>query len=63
MIRSGRVVHVGARPQFVPSLVGELFSWGSDLLDLVKCVLSFELEIIHPFDGNGRIGRLWQVSS
>ncbi len=33
---SGRVVHVGARPQFVPSLV--LFSWakGGDLLDLVK---------------------------
>ena len=61
---SGRVVHVGARPQFVPSLVEELFSWAknSDLLALVKsCLVHFELEIIHPFeDGNGRMGRLWQ---
>ena len=61
---SGRVVHIGARPQFVPSLVEELFSWAknSDLLDLVKsCLLHFELEMIHPFeDGNGRMGRLWQ---
>ena len=61
---SGRVVHMGARPQFVPSLVEELFSWAknSDLLDLVKsCLVHFELEMIHPFeDGNGRMGRLWQ---
>ena len=61
---SGRVVHVGARPQFVPGLVEELFSWARDslLLDLVKsCLVHFELEIIHPFeDGNGRMGRLWQ---
>lgn len=61
---SGRVVHIGARPQFVTSLVEELFSWAknSDLLDLVKsCLVHFELEMIHPFeDGNGRMGRLWQ---
>ena len=61
---SGRVVHIGARPQFVPGLVEELFSWAknSDLLDLVKsCLVHFELEMIHPFeDGNGRMGRLWQ---
>lgn len=61
---SGRVVHIGARPQFVPHLVEELFSWAknSDLLDLVKsCLVHFELEMIHPFeDGNGRMGRLWQ---
>ena len=60
----GRVVHIGARPQFVPGLVEELFSWAknSDLLDLVKsCLVHFELEMIHPFeDGNGRMGRLWQ---
>ena len=61
---SGRVVHIGARPQFVPALVEELFSWAknSDLLELVKsCLVHFELEMIHPFeDGNGRMGRLWQ---
>lgn len=60
----GQVVHVGARPQFVPQLVSQLFDWAksSQISDLVKsCILHFELEIIHPFeDGNGRMGRLWQ---
>lgn len=58
------VVHVGARPQFVPALVEDLFAWAkaSSVSDFVKsCVVHFELEIIHPFeDGNGRMGRLWQ---
>lgn len=60
----GTVVHVGARPQFVPKLVQDLFDWAetSDLPALIKsCIVHFELEMIHPFeDGNGRIGRLWQ---
>ncbi|WP_165329052.1 Fic family protein [Streptococcus tangpeifui] len=61
---TGHVVHVGARPQFVPALVEDLFAWAkaSSVSDFVKsCVVHFELEIIHPFeDGNGRMGRLWQ---
>lgn len=61
---AGQVVHLGARPQFIPALVEELFSWAreSQVSAIVKsCVVHFELEIIHPFeDGNGRIGRLWQ---
>lgn len=60
----GKVVHVGARPQFVPNLVKELFKWAenSKTSDIVNsCVVHFELEIIHPFeDGNGRMGRMWQ---
>ena len=60
----GRVVHVGARPQFVPNLVKDLFKWAeqSEVSAIVKsCIVHFELEIIHPFeDGNGRMGRLWQ---
>ena len=60
----GTVVHVGARPQFVPKLVQDLLDWAetSDLPALIKsCLVHFELEMIHPFeDGNGRIGRLWQ---
>jgi Fic family protein len=60
----GNLVHVGARPQFVPELVQNLFNWTKtcDTPELVKsCVVHFELEIIHPFiDGNGRMGRLWQ---
>ena len=61
---NGRVVHIGARAQFVGALVQELFDWGknSKISPIVKsCVIHFELEIIHPFeDGNGRMGRLWQ---
>lgn len=60
----GHVVHVGARPPFVASLVRELFEWAasSELSPIVvSCIVHFELEMIHPFeDGNGRMGRLWQ---
>ena len=60
-----RAVHVGARPQFVPRLVAELFAWAreSDLHPVLKsAILHYEIETIHPFaDGNGRIGRMWQT--
>lgn len=60
----GQVVHIGARPQFVPELARDLFAWAEDsqISAIVKsCIVHFELEIIHPFeDGNGRMGRLWQ---
>ena len=62
---SGKVVHLGARPQFVPNLVSDLFAWAkaSQISDIVKsCIVHFELEIIHPFeDGNGRMGRMWHT--
>jgi Fic family protein len=58
-------IHIGARPQFVPQLIEELFAWAedSDLHPLLKSVtLHYEIETIHPFaDGNGRMGRLWQT--
>jgi Fic family protein len=58
-------VHIGARPRFVPELIGELFAWGKDteLHPVLKsAVLHYEIETIHPFaDGNGRMGRLWQT--
>lgn len=61
----GAVVHMGARPQFVPQLVEELFEWakGSELHPVLKsAVMHYEIETIHPFeDGNGRMGRLWQT--
>ncbi|GHU79969.1 hypothetical protein AGMMS49992_32530 [Clostridia bacterium] len=59
------IVHVGARPQFVPQLITDLFSWAknSDLHPTLKsAILHYEIETIHPFeDGNGRMGRLWQT--
>jgi len=58
-------VHIGARPQFVPSLMEELFRWAKEsaLHPVLKsAILHYEIETIHPFeDGNGRMGRLWQT--
>lgn len=60
-----KVVHIGARPQFVPQLMNELFGWAetSELHPVLKsAILDYEIETIHPFvDGNGRMGRLWQT--
>ncbi len=60
-----KVVHIGARPQFVPQLMDELFGWAktSELHPVLKsAILHYEIETIHPFaDGNGRMGRLWQT--
>lgn len=59
------VVHIGARPRFVPQLMEELFAWAkaSELHPVLKsAILHYEIETIHPFsDGNGRMGRLWQT--
>jgi Fic family protein len=58
-------VHIGARPQFVPQLMEELFGWAkeSELHPVLKsAILHYEIETIHPFaDSNGRMGRLWQT--
>lgn len=58
-------VHIGARPQFVPDLINDLFIWAkeSELHPVLKsAIMHYEIEAIHPFaDGNGRMGRLWQT--
>ena len=60
-----KAVHIGARPQFVPQLMTDLFGWAkeSELHPVLKsAILHYEIETIHPFaDGNGRMGRLWQT--
>lgn len=62
---AGKVVHLGARPQFIGELMADLFSWGVEdkTPELIKsCVFHYEIEVIHPLeDGNGRMGRLWQT--
>lgn len=60
-----QLIHAGAKADFVPKLITDLFAWGqtSEVHPLIKsCIMHFEIEFIHPFaDGNGRIGRLWQT--
>ena len=72
MFRSGsvavyngdKILHLGAKAEYVHNLVDDLFKWGesSEVNPLIKSsVIHYEIETIHPFaDGNGRIGRLWQ---
>ena len=61
----GNVVHMGARPQYLQTLMDDLFTWGKNdnTPEFIKnCVFHYEIETIHPFaDGNGRMGRLWQT--
>ena len=65
VFNGGVAVHIGARPQFVPGLMADLFEWakGSELHAILKsAIVHYEIETIHPFsDGNGRMGRLWQT--
>ena len=62
---SGKILHFGTLPKYVPQLVDELLQWtkNSGLHMLIKsCVFHYEFEVIHPFsDGNGRCGRLWHT--
>ena len=61
-----RVVHLGARPEFVYDLIKDLFNWAENTDThplIIGAVVHYEIEYIHPFDdGNGRMGRLWQTT-
>lgn len=60
-----QIVHLAPPADRVPGLMKDLLVWlkRTDAHPLVAgCVFHYELEFIHPFaDGNGRIGRLWQM--
>lgn len=59
------LLHTGARPKEIPTLMARLFDWArnSNVNAIIKsCILHFAIEYVHPFeDGNGRMGRLWQT--
>ena len=59
------VLHTGSRVAKVPRLISELLEWASVTTAhplISSSVTHFLIEHIHPFqDGNGRIGRLWQI--
>ncbi len=58
--------HIAPPPKIVPQLMKDLFDWlknTDEHLLIVSCVFHYEFEFVHPFsDGNGRIGRLWQIA-
>ena len=60
-----KLVHMAPLPQLVPQQMEQLLAWVKDdaAHPLVKsCVFHYEFEFIHPFaDGNGRMGRMWQL--
>jgi len=59
------VTHMAPTANRVPELIDNIFNYlkESDEPELIKsCVFHYEVEFIHPFfDGNGRMGRLWQT--
>jgi len=60
-----KVVHIAPPATQVPHLMLDLFTWlkSTDTHPLIaSSVFHYEFEFIHPFaDGNGRMGRLWQM--
>jgi Fic family protein len=65
VVKGSQVAHLAPPAENVPGLMKDLFRYlkEDNDLDLIKsCVFHYELEFIHPFiDGNGRMGRLWQM--
>ena len=63
--RGSELIHMGTRPEYVPTLMQQLMDWTkkSKIHPLIKsCIFHYEFEYIHPFsDGNGRTGRLWHT--
>lgn len=63
--KGDQIAHLAPPPDLVKSQLEELFKYvknDSDILLIRSCVFHYEFEFIHPFwDGNGRMGRLWQT--
>ncbi|MDR0832123.1 MAG: Fic family protein [Bacillales bacterium] len=61
-----KIIHTAPPAKMVNELVYNLFSWikNSKVHPLIKSsIFHYEFEFIHPFeDGNGRMGRFWQVA-
>ena len=65
IVNGSKVVHIAPPGEMVKPLMNDLFDYlknDQDLLLIKSCVFHYEFEFIHPFmDGNGRMGRLWQM--
>jgi Fic family protein len=58
-------VHMAPPAIRVPTLMEDLLQWVRTTKThplISSCVFHYEFEFIHPFaDGNGRMGRMWQM--
>lgn len=65
VFQGSKLVHLAPSARNVHSLMQDLFGYlkkPEENLLIRSCVFHYELEFIHPFpDGNGRMGRLWQM--
>ncbi len=63
--KGGGIVHAAPPADRVPGLMKELFLFirNLEVSPLIgSCIFHYEMEFVHPFtDGNGRMGRLWQI--
>ncbi len=65
IIKGSKVEHIAPPHGNIPFLMKDLFEYLKDKTEITfikSCVFHYEMEFIHPFfDGNGRMGRLWQT--
>lgn len=65
IVKASKLEHLAPPAQNVKSLMNDLFKYlkqDKELILIKSCVFHYEMEFIHPFfDGNGRMGRLWQT--
>ncbi len=65
IVKGSEITHIAPPTEMLQPLMNDLFDYlknGEDIVLIKSCVFHYELEFIHPFfDGNGRMGRLWQT--